>query len=294
MNLSYLKFISALLLFGSNGIVASRIAMTSCQIVLSRCFIGSLFLILLFVSKRRKPRFLQHREQILFVLLSGAAMGASWMFLFEAYRRIGVSLATLSYYCGPLIVLILAPLVFEEKLTAEKAAGFASVVLGMMLVNGASVFAGGLSLGLLFGILSAFMYALMVIFSKKAKDIAGLENPMIQLTVSFVVVAVFVLFTGTSSFAVPRGSILPILFLGLVNTGLGCYLYFSSIQKIPAQSVAIFSYLDPLSALFFSALLLNERLTALQIAGAGLILGGAIFGELFHRKTPRPEADMSL
>ena len=285
MNTPYLKYIASLVIFGSNGIVASRIAMTSYQIVLSRCFIGSLFLIFLFLLKRKKTKFLQHPGQLLFILLSGTAMGASWMFLFEAYRQIGVSVATLSYYCGPLIVLILAPFVFKEKLTAEKVAGFASVVLGMMLVNGNSVMTGGLSWGLLCGVLSACMYALMVIFSKKAKDITGLENPMIQLTVSFIVVGGFTLFTGAPSFAIPRDSILPILFLGFINTGLGCYLYFSSIQKIPAQSVAIFSYLDPLSALLFSALLLNERLSILQVAGAALILGGAIFAELFQRKT---------
>jgi drug/metabolite transporter (DMT)-like permease len=89
----------------------------------------------------------------------------------------------------------------------------------------------------------------------------------------------------TISFA-PQ-SIFPILFLGVVNTGIGCYLYFSSIQKLPAQSVAICGYLEPLSALVFSALLLQERLTLIQIAGAILILSGSIFGEFFHKPITR-------
>lgn len=46
-------------------------------------------------------------------------MGISWLFLFEAYRRIGVSIASLGYYCGPVIVMALTPVMFHEKLTLE-------------------------------------------------------------------------------------------------------------------------------------------------------------------------------
>jgi drug/metabolite transporter (DMT)-like permease len=55
-------------------------------------------------------------------------------------------------------------------------------------------------------------------------------------------------------------------------------------QRLPAQSVAICGYLEPFSALLFSAVLLGERLTPVQMAGAAMILGGAAFGEFFGRK----------
>ena len=78
---------------------------------------------------------------------------------------------------------------------------------------------------------------------------------------------------------------MPILILGVVNTGVGCYFYFSSIGELPVQTVAIGGYLEPLSALLFSAALLAETLTLVQIVGAVLILAGAAFGELFRIKT---------
>ena len=80
-----------------------------------------------------------------------------------------------------------------------------------------------------------------------------------------------------------RGDLPYIAMIGLVNTGLAYFLYFSGLQKLPAQSVALLSYVDPVSALLFSALLLNEALTPLQLSGAVLILGGAMFGELRRR-----------
>ena len=69
------------------------------------------------------------------------------------------------------------------------------------------------------------------------------------------------------------------LLLGLVNTGVGCYCYFSSIGDLPAQSVAICGYLEPLSAVLLSVLILHETMAPLQILGAVLIIGGAVFGE---------------
>ena len=123
------------------------------------------------------------------------------------------------------------------------------------------------------------MYAVMVIFHKKAAAITGLENSTLQLFIAFSTAAVFV--GGKQGFAmdIPAGSILPILILGFLNTGLGCYLYFSAIGAIPVQTVAICGYLEPLSAVLFSVIFLGEAMSALQIVGAALIIGGAAFGE---------------
>lgn len=281
---AYSKYILSLLLFGFNGIVASRISLGSYEIVLLRTLIGSLLLIAIFLCTRQKAAFLQNKRHAVYLAISGAAMGASWMFLYEAYSRIGVSIATLVYYCGPVIVMALSPLLFHERLGMAKVLGFAAVVMGMLFVNQGGFGQGGLSWGMICGVCSAFMYAVMVVFNKKASSITGLENPMWQLTASFLVVALFTLFKQGPSLHIPAPSIGPVLLLGLVNTGLGCYLYFSALPGLPAQSVAVWGYLEPLSALLFSALLLGERLTPLQGLGAVLILGGAAFAELYGRK----------
>jgi drug/metabolite transporter (DMT)-like permease len=82
-------------------------------------------------------------------------------------------------------------------------------------------------------------------------------------------------------FAVPAGrQLIYVLVLGIVNSGFACLLYFSSMQRLPGQTVALCCYVDPLSAVIFSALFLGERMTPVQIVGAALVLGGAMFGEL--------------
>lgn len=284
MKKAYYKYISSLFLFGMNGIVASYIALSSYQIVFTRTFIASLMLVLLFIATKQKMHLLKDKRQACYMLVSGIAMGTSWMFLYEAYQEIGVSIATLAYYCGPVIVLILSPVFFKEKISWSKAMGFVIVLVGLLCVNEQALSEGKTAFGLFCGIASAVLYAVMVIGNKKAESITGMENAMWQMIVSCVTVMVFLLLKQGFSLNIGLDSIFPILILGLVNTGLGCYLYFSAIGHLPVQTVAICGYLEPLSAIFFSSLFLHESMNILQLIGTMLIFGGALFGELKKSK----------
>ena len=192
MKTAYLKYIFALLLFGSNGIVASFINLSSYEIVLLRTLIGSLLLIAIFFITNGKLTFYKQKRQFAFLSCSGIAMGASWVFLYEAYRQIGVSIASLAYYCGPVLVMVFSPVLVNEKLTKTKIISFLVVLVGIFLVNGTAFNQDKNIWGIFCGLMSALCYAFMVIFNKKAKDITGLENSMLQLFISFLTVAVFV------------------------------------------------------------------------------------------------------
>ena len=167
--------------------------------------------------------------------------------------------------------MIFSQIMFKEKITTAKFIGFLAVLVGMFIVNKQALLQGHVSWGLGFGILSAVMYAFMVIFNQKAASITGLENPMWQLIASFITVALYLGIKQGFSIHIPPGNLIPILFFGIVNTGIGCYFYFSSIGDLPVQTVAILGYLEPLSALFFSAAFLGESLSFTQLVGAVLI-----------------------
>ena len=277
---AFTKYLCALLLFGLNGIIASHIALNSYEIVFLRTMIGSGLLIILFLMGGGRFHLKENRRDALFIILSGMAMGTSWMFLYEAYQQIGVSFASLLYYSGPVIVMILSPVIFGEKLTRPKVTGFMIVLIGIVLVNGRLAAGAGNVWGLFCGAMSAVMLFFIITFNKQSRKITGMENAVIQLTVSFLTVAVFVGVKQSFVINVPKEAWPWIIFLGLVNTGIGCYLYFSPLSKIPVQTVAVCGYLEPLSAVIFSALLLGEKMTGIQIAGAVCIIGGAMLGEL--------------
>ena len=279
MKQAYIKYLLALLLFGSNGVVASYISLTSYEIVFLRSLIGSILLISLFKLADNKIDLTKNKRHLLYLIISGVAMGVSWIFLYEAYQQIGVSIASLAYYCGPVIVMLLSPLLFKERFTLPKVGGFVAVLCGILLINTQAIHDGKTPWGLFCGVMSAIMYAFMVIFNKKAHSITGMKNAMLQLITSFLTVAIFLGFRQGFIIHVSRSDWIPILILGLLNTGIGCYLYFSSIANLPVQSVAVCGYLEPLSAIAFSALLLKEILLPIQMLGAVLVIGGSIFAE---------------
>ncbi len=299
MNKATKKYLLSLILFGSNGIVANMIDLPSVLIVLARVSLGAALLVALVLLSRDARENLQaptHRRQALHLFVSGAALGAAWLFLFESYRYIGVGVASLLFYCGPVIVMALSPIVFKTRLTAANIAGFAAVVLGAFLVVGQGLGSGIAPKGLLLGGMSAVMYAVMVIHSKKVSDIRGVESSAIQLCGSLSIVAVYMLASAAAgSLAAPTATqvaalnIPAVLCIGLVNTGLGCFMYFSSMGELPVTRVAVCGYLEPLSAVVLSALLLGEAMTAANVLGAALILGGALYSELGEKLLARVE-----
>lgn len=279
-------YIASLLLFGTNGIVAAAVPLASSQIVMARTFIGFLLLAAILAVRRKPACFGADKKQGLCILASGVCTGLSWVTLYEAYRLVGVGVSSLLYYCAPVIVMVLSVPLFGERFTLRKTASFLVVLAGILLVSIQSATGMGSLYGVLLAAASAVCHAGMVVFSKFAPDVGGIESSCAQLGISCLI---------GCTFALPAGSIgdfacmdtlgwAALVFLGLMNTGTGCAMYFSAITKLPAQTVATLGYLEPLSAVVFAALLLGETMTALQVLGAVLVIGGAIIGERNNNK----------
>ena len=279
--LSYGLFILAMLIFGTNGVLVSRISVQSSQIVLLRTLIGGALLTAIVMLRGGFDRNAVRADRPM-LLLGGIALGLNWVALFGAYRLLNVSLATLIYYIGPILVLLFSPLLFREKLTAIKIAAVVIVTVGLVCISG-SILSGGMdTAGLLTAVASALFYAALIVFNKRITRTQGLQTAAIELDIAFAVVLAYCLLTV--GLPHPLASDLPyIAVIGAVNTGLAYLLYFSGLQKLSGQSVALISYVDPVSALLFSALFLHESMTPVQLVGAVLIIGGAMLGELKKR-----------
>ena len=176
-----------------------------------------------------------------------------------------------------------------EKLTGGKIAGFIAVACGAFLIAAQGLGGNMPIAGIACGIASAFCYALMVIASKGAPHIEGLENSTLQVSAAFVTALVLTLIMQGAASFLSAGVAADIdwravVMLGVVNTGIGCLLYFSAVAKLPVQTVAVVGYLEPLSAVVFSAVLLGEAITPVRLMGAALIIGGAIFCELAGKR----------
>ena len=71
-----------------------------------------------------------------------------------------------------------------------------------------------------------------------------------------------------------------LLVVGIIHTGIAYVLYFGSVQKMPSQTVAVLSYIDPVGAILLAWLILGEGMSLAEIIGAILILGAALVSEI--------------
>ena len=289
----YLMFVAAMLIFGSNGVFASMLDMSGAQLVLMRTLIGgAVLLIIILISRSRTPKEVLIREKWR-LLFAGVCLGANWALLFEAYNLMNVSLATLTYYTAPVLVLVLAPFVLKERQNSLAYVGMLVVVVGMLLVVGTDFGEGGVTVtGLVVGLGSAVFYAMLMLVNKKISGVSGLNLTFIEIIIAAAILLPYVFATsGGVPLPTDARGIFALLFLCTVNTGFACWLYFSSMNRLPAKAVALMGYFDPVSALIFSAVFLDESLSTVQFIGAVLVLAGALVGQLRPRGFTKTDAE---
>lgn len=273
----------SMFIFGTIGIFRRYIPLPSGTIAFLRGAIGFVFLIIFVLITGKKINLRSIKSNLFLLLLSGAFIGFNWILLFEAYRYTTVATATLCYYMEPIFVVLVSPIFFKEKLTVKKIICAAFAFAGMVLISG--VLGGsGVSFaeikGILFGLGAALLYSAVVIMNKKLKDIGAYDKTIVQLGTSALVVLPYSLvFEKTAADGFDTITVVMILVVGIIHTGIAYALYFGSMDGLKTQTIAIFSYIDPVVAIILSGLILKEPFGITDLIGAVLVLGATFFSE---------------
>ena len=286
---SKLMNLSAMLIFGTIAIFVRNIELTSKEIAVLRGVIGSLFLLGVMLFSKEKNSFEGIKKNLPILVLSGLGVGANWIFLFEAYKYTTVSIATLSYYCAPIFVTIMAPIILKEKISLIKFLCVCTAMLGMLCIVGTNKNDIGEGynhfLGIVYGLTAAVGYASVILMNKFIKGLKGIETTVTQLIFASILLLPYVMVTSGFDFSKMTGiSWGYMIFLGVVHTGFAYALYFSSLKELKGQTIAVLSYIDPITAVLISALFLGEQLTIFQIIGGILILGSTFISETQGKK----------
>ncbi|MBU3110256.1 DMT family transporter [Clostridium lacusfryxellense] len=285
-----IKIISSMFIFGSIGIFVKNINLPSIEIAFLRALIGSLFLLCAGFMMKHKLSIKLIKENILILTLSGVALGLNWILLFQAYKYTTVSNSTLSYYFAPIFVIMLAPVILKEKLTLIKILCVIVAMSGLFLI----VSVGGDNitdssnhlLGITYGLCAAVLYASIILMNKFIKDLSGFESTLIQLAIATLVLLPIIIYRGNIHVSkISSVAWIFILIVGVLHTGISYLMYFSSIQELKGQSIAILSYIDPISAVILASIFLGETITLIKIIGGVLILGSTFLSEILETKS---------
>ena len=269
--------------FGTLAPFVRNISVSSGELALYRAVLAAILIGTFLLITKQKTSFRALGKELYLLLFSGVAMGFNWILLFEAYKYTTVAIATLSYYFAPVIVTLVCPLLFHEKLSKKQILCFVMSTLGLSLVIGiTNLGRGGNDLrGIAFGLGAAVLYATVILMNKFIKGVTGIHRTLLQFLAAILVLIPYVLFTG----GVHLGNLdvtgwICLLIVGLVHTGITYCLYFTSLKELSGQEAAILSYMDPLVAVVIGVLVLKEPLSWQQLVGGLLILGFTLLNEL--------------
>lgn len=278
-----LMLITSMAIFGTLAPFVRNIQVSSGELALYRAILAALLIGVYLLVTRQKIDFSAIRRELPLLLFSGMAMGINWILLFEAYKYTTVAISTLSYYFAPVIVTVVCPFLFREKLTGKQILCFIMSTIGLALVIGITDLGGGgnNALGIAFGLGAACFYAAVILLNKFIKGVAGIHRTFLQFLAAIVILIPYVGFSsGIHLDVLDSAGWLCLLVVGLVHTGITYCLYFSSLKELPGQEAAILSYIDPLVAIIIGVLVLGEPLSWQQLVGGSLILGFTLWNEL--------------
>ena len=274
--------LTSMAIFGTLAPFVRNVTVSSGELALYRALLAILLIGGFLLLTKQKINLRAIRRELPLLLVSGAAMGLNWIFLFEAYKYTTVATATLSYYFAPVLVTIVCPFLFHYKMTKKQILCFVMSTLGLILIVGVGKGSGGNDfIGILFGLAAACLYATVMVLNKFIKGVAGIPRTFLQFVSAAIVLIPYVAFSG----GITLGSLNGLgwgclLTVGLVHSGIAYCMYFSSFEHLRGEEVALLSYVDPLVAIFVGVFALGEPITAWQIVGGALILGFTLLCEL--------------
>lgn len=282
LNSPRFMMIASMAIFGTLAPFVRNISVSSGELALYRAVLAALLLLSFFILTKQRIPFSKIKMEVPLLLASGAAMGINWILLFEAYKYTTVSVATLSYYFAPVIVTLVCPFLFYEKLTRKQILCFVMSTLGLVMITGIGDVSGGNNfIGILFGLGAAVFYATVILLNKFIKNVEGIHRTFLQFIAAIIVLLPYVMMTsGFTLGTLNATGWINLLIVGFIHTGVTYCMYFSSLKELPGQKAAILSYIDPLVAVLISVTILGETMTLWQMVGGVLILGFTLWNEL--------------
>ncbi len=281
--LTYIKLIFTAIFWGGTFIAGRSIApdVNPVNAAFLRFSIASIFLV---IFTKNTNGFLPRisKKQLVPIFLLGTTGVFSYNLLFfEGLHHIHAGRAALIIAMNPIVISVLAALIFRERLNLIRGIGILLSVTGALVVisNGQLTHVMGYDIGkgelLICGCVASW-----VAYSLIGKSVMGALSPLVSVCYSSMagtfLLAIPFLFNGhfheIMAYSLPDWGSL--FYLGFFGTVLGFFWYYEGINTIGPMKASVFINLVPVSAITLSYFILDEPITPSLFAGGILVISG--------------------
>ncbi len=265
---------AAVLLFGVAGLFGKFLDLSPFVIVGGRTLFASLVLFLLL--RVFKIGFgIKRRADLLGFILMGMVLALHWVTFFHSIQISTVAIGLLTFATFPIFVTFLEPFFFGERIRLRDILVSIIVFFGLALVAPEFDLSNRLTLGVLWGTLAGFTFAILSVLNRKYVA----RYPALTITFYQNAVACLLLLplVGGSAEALSAGQLGQLILLGVVFTALAHSLFVRGMRAIKAQLASIITCLEPVYGILFALALLNEVPSLREILGGVVIIGAIVF-----------------
>lgn len=220
-------------------------------------------------------------QTLIFLVLSGIATGASWLFYFKALQIGDINKIVPIDKSSTILTVILALIILNETISILKGFGIVAIAVGTFMMIGRKKADEDKTYdkkSLIYALLSAVFASLTSILGK-----IGIENvdstlgTAIRTIVVLIMAWGMVFVTGKASEVkkIDRKSLV-FLCLSGITTGFSWLCYYDALKNGEASVVVPIDKLSILLTITFSVIFFKEKLTKLALIGLGLITAGTL------------------
>jgi len=272
----------AVILAGATGLFAKLVAVSPAVITCGRTLFGSLTLLVAAALTQSSLR-LRSRKDLLLLALSGAILATHWFTFFAAIQVSTVAVGLLAFSTFPLFITFLEPVVFGERLHRRDVITAFAVVSGLILVTPGWDVGQQNTQGVLWGILSAFTFAVLSLLNRSSvRMYPALTVAFYQQAFAFLcALPVALRWQGV----ITGRDILFLSVLGVIFTALAQGLSVACLRRLRGQTVGVAFGLEPVYGILLAWLLLNESPSLRTICGGLIIVCAVIWTSYTCRYT---------
>lgn len=265
---------SAVLIFGLTALFSRVIELTALEITLLRSLIAAIA-VWIFLYWNKQSIKLNNTKDLGVVVLMGVLLATHWVTYFHAMQIASVAVGAIALYTFPVITVFLEPLFHGERPRLKDIVSAFMVFIGIVMLVPEFSLASNITQGVLWGVLSAFLFSLRnIVQGKYFRHYTAKHSLFYQTVVTFIVLLPFsfdvVIHVTTEQW-------LQLLLLGIFFTALPHTLFAFSLHHLRAKTASLIACTQVVYATSFAWLFLDEWPGLIAIAGGTIIVVTAMY-----------------